>query len=142
MTPVATAVEPMADIPLAAPVSVGMLPDIDMWVAVEFPPDVLANLLLLVLLVALPFVPPAPVVTGALLSIDAMVLAPLASASLLSVLLFTAFVFVAIVAVVSWAATVQAMRAARRMDEYRILNGMGGACGISEWSLMLWKREM
>jgi hypothetical protein len=85
-----------------------MLPDIDMSVAVEFLPDVLVNLLWLALLVALPLVPPATVVLGALLSIAAMVLVSVAPAPapLLSVLFFTAFVFVVIEVVISCAATV------------------------------------
>jgi hypothetical protein len=120
--------EPMVDIPEAAPVSVCMLPDIDMSVAVEFLPDVLVNLLWLALPVALPLVPPAMVALGALLSIAAMVPVFVAPAPLLSVLFFTAFVFVAIVVVASCAATVQVMRAARSMDEYRILSSEGSIC--------------
>jgi len=108
--------EPIAEIPEAAPVSV----------AVEFRPDVLVNLLWLALPVALPFVPSAAVALGALLSTAGVVLVSVALAPLLSVLFFTAFVFVAIVVVVSCAATVQAMRAATSMDEYRILSSEGG----------------
>jgi hypothetical protein len=94
-----------------------MLPGVDVAAAVEFPPKVFANLLLFALLVALSVVPPAPVVLGALLSIAAMALVAVASAPLLAVWFFTAFVFVAIVVVVSCAVTVQATRAARRIDE-------------------------
>jgi hypothetical protein len=97
-----------------------MLPDIDMSAAVEFPPDIFAELILLALLAALLLVPSAVVVPGALLPIAAMVLVSMVSVPLLTVLFFTTFVFAAIVVVVSCAATVQAMKAARRIDEYRI----------------------
>ena len=94
-----------------------MLPGVDMAAAVEFPPEVFANLLLFSLPVAPPVVPPAPVVLGALLSIAAMALVAVASVPLLAVWFFTAFVFVANVVVVSCAVIVQAIRAARKMDE-------------------------
>jgi hypothetical protein len=94
-----------------------MLPGVDMAAAVEFPPEVFANLLLFALPVALPVVPPALVAIGALLSIAAMALVAVASAPLLAVWFFTSFVFVATVVAVSCAVTVQAARAARRMNE-------------------------
>jgi len=125
-TSVVTVVEPMADIPEGDPIPVVMLPDIDTPVAVEFPP---AKLVLFAFPVALPLVPP---VAGELLPIAAMVLVAVASAPPLAVLPFVAFVFVAIVVVESCAATVQAMRAARRMDENRILDDVDEVCEISE----------
>jgi hypothetical protein len=94
-----------------------MLPGVDIAAAVEFPPEVFVNLLLFALPVALPVVPPAPVALRALPSIAAMALVAVASEPLLAVWFFTAFVFVAIVVAVSCAVTVQATRAARRMNK-------------------------
>ena len=90
----------------------------------------------------LPWPAPEPVVPGKLLSIAVMVLIAVASAPLLAVSPFTALVFVAIVVVVSCAVTVQAMRAARRMYEYRILSSAGSVSEIYEWCLKSWKGEI
>jgi hypothetical protein len=107
-----------------------MLPDIDVSVAVELSAGDLADLVLLASLVELPSVP---------LTSPAELAVPVAPKSvlLLAVLFFMAFVLLAFVVVVSWATTLQTTRAARRMDEYRILRDVVEVCEMCEYFLIL-----